>query len=307
MLLSLALAIPSCTVDAPVDDELLGETASELGIGPTVLTFYESSNFTGRSYQVSLSALDANERIRLISKPDIEAALLLSKVSSVRLKCGARDARVVLFTAHNASNTSFSAWSHTGGSGGSINCVSGQTVSVNLHTSKPELADRVGSAFLVTHASNAGNFNFTDYFGPAWEVALEDLPSAATPGRTDMWLESTTRFRIRQYLTIDHWACTARSAVFEYRVTMNSNRTFTATVTDSYVDSGFGDLWDCKNKMQATLDSSIAGATDDLEQGLADLVGLMAPGHDRYYFVPDVRLNIFDVFHGDSDDLVNKL
>jgi hypothetical protein len=307
--LVLAFTIPACvdSVDeAPAD--LLGETSAELGIGPTVLTFYQHANLTGTTYQVSLSALDANERIRLISKPDVEAAGLLSRVSAVRLKCGARDARVVLSSAYNASNTSFSAWSHVGGGGGTINCAAGQTVTVNLHTSKPELADRVASAFLVTHASNAGFINFTDYFESAWGVALDQLPSAATPGRTDLWLSTTRTFRIRQHLTIDHWACTERGAVFEYAVRIADDGTFTASVVDSYVDYGFGDLWDCRNKMKATLDAAVLGAAGDLEQGLEDLVAFLAPDHLRYYFVPDVNLTAFDLYYRAAADVpVNHL
>ncbi len=298
--LLLALTNPAC-VDQPELDQL-DETSSELGLGPTVLTFYQHASLTGTTYQVSLSAIDVNERTKLVSKPDVEAAGLLGRVSAVRLKCGARDARVVLFDAYNASNTSFSAWSHLGGDGGTIECVAGQTVTINLHDRFPGLADQVASAFLVIHATNPGHINFSDYFESAWGVALDELPSNATPTRTDLWLESTTKFRIRQYLKIDHWACTERGAVFEYRVTMNANQTFSAVVTDSYVDYGFGDLWDCRNKMKATLDASIAGATDDLEDGLADLVRFLAAGHARYYFVPSVHLTSFDLFYG-ADDL----
>jgi hypothetical protein len=293
--LPVVLVLAAC-VDQPEAEPELGESTSELGIGPTVLTFYQHGNLTGTTYSVSLSSLDINERTRLISKPDVEAAGLLGRTSVVRLKCGARNARVVLFDSYNASNTSFSAWSHLGGDGGTINCVSGQTVTVNLHTSFPGLADQVASAFLVTHAAGADHINFTDYFESAWDVALDELPSAATPTRTDIWLSTTRQFRIRQYLTIDHWACTKRSAVFEYRVTMNADATFDAIVTDSYVDYGFGDLWNCRNKMQATLDASIAGAIDDLEDGLDQLVSFLAPDHPRYYFVPDVHLTSFDLF-----------
>jgi len=292
-------SLSTACVDVATDDDLtLDESTSELGIGPTVVTFYQHASLTGATYSVSLSSPDVNERTRLISKPDLEAAGMLGRTSAVRLKCGSRSARVVLFDSHNASNTTFSAWNHLGGDGGTINCASGQTVTINLHDRFPGVADQVASAFLVTHAATPGHINFTEYFESAWDVALDELPSSATPTRTDIWLSTTRQFRIRQYLRIDHWACTARSAVFEYRVSMASDATFSAIVTDSYVDYGFGDLWDCRNKMQASLDASIAGARADLEQGLEDLVAFLAPDHARYYFVPDVHLSAFDLFFG---------
>ncbi|MBA2544953.1 MAG: hypothetical protein H0V17_35245 [Deltaproteobacteria bacterium] len=300
LLVPALFALSTACVDVPDDEAALelDEATSELGIGPTVLTFYQHASLTGTTYSVSLSSPDVNERTKLISKPDIEAAGLLGRTSAVRLKCGSRDARVVLFDSHNMSNTSFSAWNHLGGDGGTVSCVSGQTVTINLHDRFPGVADQVASAFLVTHATAPGRINFTDYFESAWGVAMDNLPSAATPTRTDIWLSTTRQFRIRQFLDIDHWACTERGAVFEYRVTLDSDGTFSAIVTDSYVDYGFGDLWDCRNKMQATLDSSLAGARVDLEAGLDELVGFLAPDHTRYYFVPNVRLTAFDLFYG---------
>lgn len=301
---SLVLAVSFASLTACVDtaDSIdgvdLGETESAIGIGPTVLTFYESANWTGASYSVELAgATDGTERIKLISKPDITTAGLLGKISSVRLKCGPRDARVVLFNSYNASNTSFAAWDHLGGVGATINCTAGLTKSVNLHTSYPSLADKVGSAFLTTHAADAININFMDYFESAWAVALDELPSNATPTDSDIWMTTTKKFEIRQYLDIDYWACTKRGAVFEYSVTMHDDGTFSASIVDTYVDYGTGDAWGCHDDMLASLKSGLTKATPKLTSGLQQLVDFLAPDENHLYFVPDVHLWSFDLFY----------
>jgi hypothetical protein len=302
-LLLASILIAGCVADeADVD---LDETSSDLLTGPTVLSFYESSNATGRTLSVSLASVDDNELIKLVSKPDIETAGLLGKVSAVRLSCRQRPARVVLFDAYNASNTSFSSWSHTGGRTALIECSPYQTVTVNLHTNFPDLADRVGSAFLVNHAVRHGLVDyFLATFQSAWDVELDDMPDGVTPGRTYMWMSTSHRFHIRQFLTIDSWACTARGAVFEYSILMRDDETFSVSVTDSYVNYGFGDAWSCRDTMKAKLDDSIRRSSTDLAAGLHDLLHAFAPDHARYYFVPRASLASFDLFYG-ADPLEN--
>ena len=291
------------TSDAPE----LAESASELNLlGNTRLTFYQHADQTGTTFSVELPAIDEYERIRLIPKPEIESAGLLSRISAVRLRCGNRDARVVLMTNYNQSSTDFSTWNHYGGVGRTINCRVGQTVVVNLHEGIPNLGDRVGSAFLVTHAENVDQFAFSDQLQQVWQTAIAGFPSGASHNSTEYWLTSTRRFHIREYLTIDHWACTSRGAVFEYAVQLNYDATFRVTVTDSYVDYGFGDSWGCRDKMKAKLDASIAASRDELAEGLHGVVQFFTAGipHDRYYLVPDVSLRNFDMYYG-ADAPVN--
>ena len=297
----LPLALAGCLTaedEHDVDPALESETASELGFGPTTLTFYQHANLTGTTYTTSLSSPDLEERIRLIARPDVEAAGLLGRISAVRLRCGTREARVVLFDAYNLSNTSFASWSYIGGSSTRIECLPGQTVTVNLHEQAPALADRVASAFLVHHAKDVGYQNFSTVINTFWQVALQELPSEATATGTEWRLTTTRTFRLRQRLRIDHWACTERNALFEYSVRMNEDHTFTATVTDTYVDYGFGDSLGCRDKIKSTLDAAVSSARTKVEDGLRYYIRFFVPGHARYYFVPDGSLREFDLFYG---------
>ena len=290
----------ACVADEPEPEPETAEIDSAVLLGPTTLTFYQNAGLTGATLAVTLSSPDDNERIRLVSKPDIEAAGLLGQISAVRLRCGARDGRVVLFESWNQSNTDFTNWDRYADAnrGGTINCVAGQTVIVNLHEQFPLIADDVGSAFVTTHARDVSRFRFTDNFEQAWGGVLDNLQDGASAERTHIWLTTTRTFRIRQYLTLDHAACSERGAVFEYLVRLTSSNTFTVLVTDSYVDYGFGDLWGCHDMMKADLDASISDGTDDLEVGLAALVDAFAPDHERYYWIPDRSLRHFDMFFG---------
>ena len=300
------LAIPLLTA-CVADEAQFDETSSEITKigGPTTLTFYQHGSFVGTSHTVTLGSTDDFERLRLVPISEIAAADLENRISAVRLRCGDRAARVVIFERKNQGSETFSTWDHlSNGDGRTISCQPYQTTTVQLGTVEPELNDNVGSALLVTHARAVDHFNFTDFFESAWATALDQLPSEATPNGTDIWLTSTRSFSIRQRLKIDHWACTERGAVFEYSVRLMTDNTFRATVTDSYVDYGLGDLWDCRDKMKATLDSALAGARDDLEESLETAIDFLAPDHPRYYFVPDQGLRWFDMFYG-ADPIEN--
>ncbi|HEY5947501.1 MAG TPA: hypothetical protein VIV40_18485, partial [Kofleriaceae bacterium] len=219
-LLSSLLLLPlfSACVDDAADVEETSEIDSDLSFGSTTLTLYENANFTGATYTTTLAGSGDNETIKLLSKPDVQAAGLLGRVSAVQLRCGTRDAQVSLFDAYNPSNTSFANWSYLGGHGAFIHCSAGQSVAVNLHTQFPAVADRVASAILVTHAREVGNVGFGDLFETAWQGSLESLPSSVNADRTDIWLTSMRTFKVRQYLTLDQLPCPALGAIFELQV-----------------------------------------------------------------------------------------
>lgn len=61
----------ACSLHAAclTDENLESSTSSELGIGPTALTFYQHASLTGATYTVSLS-----ERVRLVARADVNRA-----------------------------------------------------------------------------------------------------------------------------------------------------------------------------------------------------------------------------------------
>jgi hypothetical protein len=290
-----SFVVPALLAGCVTSSGDLGETDQNLLLNlPTGLSLYESANETGITYTASLAASDSGEAMQLVSTPDLTTAGLLGKVSSVRLSCGPRAARLVLFDAYNSSDTTFSDWSHALGNGATIECQPYRTTVVDLHVDFPTLADRVGSAMLVTQAANFGFKNFSLFLEPAWTASL-NLPSGATATTHQIWLSTLSRFEIRQFLTIDALECTKRGAVFEYSVEMNPDHTFTATVVDSYVDYGFGDAWGCHDTMKSKLDAALAGGRAKLQDGVKQIVDAFAPNMALYYFLPNATLTQFDL------------
>ena len=303
LVLASALSAGGCAMDASEADGFEGAESSEEGIvrapfgeSPTQLTLYSEAGLWGDSLTRSLAPSGDNESILLITKTDIQNANLLNRISSIRLKCGSRDGQIVLFNAYNTGST-ISSWSETS-PGKPVYCEAGKTVTVNLHTQASQYADHLASVYLVRHAREAKSIAFSMFVSNAWENALEDLPSGAeADGGPKFKLESSTRFKIRQNLKIDDWKCEERGAHFEIRAQMYQNGTFNAYVTSTYVDTGIGDAWGCRTRMEDALEIAANEAAADLEDGLADLLQL-AGDHPRYYFVPTYSLADFDLSAG---------
>ena len=294
--LGLSTSLAGCVDDGVEED--LGTSTAAIG-PPTTLTLYRDADFSGTSMSVPLEAFTSDGTITLVTKPEVEAAGLLDRVSSVRLGCGPRTARVVLFDSWNDDDTSFATWSHLGGNGATIECTPFSTTSVDLHAVHPAIADRVASAILVTHGENATHDNFSDFLEPVWATALDQLPPEASPTGTTIWLSAMRRFQIRQFLSVDGGLfCPTLGAVFEYEVTIDDDGTFDASVADLYVDSSEWDPGWCRPAVESALADGLADGAVELEDGLDTLVAFLEPAaHDHYYFVPDGSLQSFDLFY----------
>lgn len=279
---------------AESEDELLwGALVQEV---PSTLTFYENQDFTGASYTVQVDAT-TNENVRLIPKTEIESAGMLSRVSAVRLACGTRAANVTLFDAWNT-GTSLGSWSPYS-KAAMLSCAANQVQQKNLHYDAPELADRVASVYFVGHASKSSTALFSSVVISNWNAALQELPSGATAsGGPILQLRGSSLFSLRQNLKLDDWKCGKRSAYFILNASMNqADRTFSVTVASSYVDSGWGDSWGCRDKMKSALDSAAVDAAADLDAGLESLAQIVGT-HPRYYLFPLASLADFDIAGG---------
>jgi hypothetical protein len=276
------------------DDELI------FGDYPSTVTFYENANFTGAQLAVQIQPNGSlNEIVDLIPRGEIEAAGLLSKISSVRLQCGNRASRVVLFRAHNTA-TNFGSWI-TGSAVRPLDCEPNETVSVNLHTEAPLLANLVGSAYFVRHANKVVWHEFSTEVRDGWIQAMQtELPSGASAdGEPQLKLTSGARFTLRQDLVLDDLLCGEHSANLNLAARLYQDRHFEVTVLSTYVDTGFGDFLGCRDKMQKKLaDAALTGA-ETFENALDQLFALQMPvAQPRYYFAPSWGVEEFDIFGG---------
>jgi hypothetical protein len=263
---------------------------------PALVTFYSESGFWGDQLTVEAPVEGPLETVRLITKTQIQSANLLRRISSVRLTCGSRKAQIALMDSYNTSS-GLGGWSEFS-KGDSIYCNPGETKGVELHTDLPALADNVGSAYFVAHAVDAGGFDFSYFLKNSWDSKLGDLPSGATAkGGGKLRLIGETGFRLRQDLTLDDWKCGARGGILELQAHMFQDRHFSVIVASTYVDTGWGDAWGCRGKMQQALQSAATDAAAKLEDGLEQLI-LLAGEHSRFYFVPYSGVRNFEVYGG---------
>lgn len=308
------LALTGCGgAGDPTGSGDVGEAEGEWGWNPGVilsqastLTFYADANFTGASYTVPLTAT-TNENILPITKTDIEAHGLLNGISSVRLSCGTHAANVTLFDGWNT-GTSLASWSPSG-NGISLGCEPFQLVQVDLLTQAPELHDKVGSAYFVNHANVAVRQPFASLLKTNWKKSIKSsLPSGATvQGDPIIQLTGVSTFTLRQNLVIDPTdglskICGAHSAHFVLMGWLNqADRSFTVSVQSTYVDTGWGDSFGCREGIQKGLKSGASKAAKLLDPQLESMVAQLVGTHPRYYFYPGTNLADFDVAGGGDD------
>jgi hypothetical protein len=226
----------------------------------------------------------------------VRNAGLENRISSLRLTCGGRNAHVVLFWDYNFGTTlaSWSPFAH----GTVVDCRAGQIVEVNLHASAPEFADRVASIYVLRHATAEDAFDLSQVLVGIWSQGLEGLDGATQDGDPQFQVRSQSTFDLRQDLRVDSTWCAERSANFVLRATMDASGHWTAFVVSSYVDTGTGDYWGCRDAMQDGVASGAADAAQQLAAGLDQLMALTAPPHPRYYLFPGSALGVVNLGYG---------
>lgn len=293
-LVLLALATGACGgVDDYNDTEAETEDALAFfnGASPTTVTFFSEAGFWGTRLSVQMQPTGAEEVTRVVTKGQIEGANLLRRISSIRIQCGGRASQIAIFQSWNL-------WSEFATTAKPYYCNPGETVSINLHNDAPAFADRVGSVYMVTHGRAHNSVAFSTFLTNAWTAQLDNLPSGAeASGPVRLWLRSKSTFRLRQNLRLDDWRCGERGGILELQARILADGTFSVIVVSTYVDTGWGDAWGCRSRMQSGLASGATTAAGDLRNGLNQLRQLVGT-HPRYYFTPTWSIREFELSGG---------
>ena len=69
------------------------------------------------------------------------------------------------------------------------------------------------------------------------------------------------------------------------------------TVSETYVDGGWGDAWGCRSLMESNLKAEAADAAHQLADGLNDLLAFIGD-HPRYYLAPYWSIREFNLYAG---------
>jgi hypothetical protein len=121
-------------------------------------------------------------------------------------------------------------------------------------------------------------------------------------------MTSGRRFTVRQGLVLDDWKCGDRLAEMVLAARLLDDGSFSVTVVSTYVDTGWGDSWGCRDKMWNALDAAALDTAGDLELGLEKLVALTFPNHPpRYYFYPGWGVTEFDLAGGGQTSSIDQV
>jgi hypothetical protein len=272
---------------------------------PSRVTFFSEAGLWGDSLTIEAPVSEPIETVRLVTNADLDDANLRKRISSVRLQCGSRRSQVVLFTAANM-------WSEFGDAQ-PFDCKSCQSEEINLHTDASWIADQVGSVYFVAHAGRARSIadiyvgqTLSTVVTNTWTQQLADLPSGAeADGGPRLQLIGFFAFTLRQNLKLDDWKCGDRRAHFKLFASLHQHGVFSVSVSETYVDSGWGDAWGCRSKMESELKAGAADAAHQLRDGLNDLLAFVGD-HPRYYLVPTWSIREFDLYAGGEPPEVIK-
>lgn len=264
---------------------------------PSLVTLFSEPDAWGDvvNQQVVLPN-SAAEAENTITFDMIDNAHLTSRISSVRIVCGARATQVTLFDFPN--NGPLDHWWPSGKSF-VLECAPFQTAIANLHQMAPELADHVGSAHILAHARNHKTQSlFSTVVVSNW--VAQPLPEGASaPTGPVVQMTGSTSFQVTQDLVLTDTFCGDHDARLVLRVVMNQDRTFFVEVIhpDTRVSTGTGDTWGCQSGMQAVLDKTAQKTANKLAAKLPSLLLLAGTG-PRVYFIPTQGTWVFDVGTG---------
>jgi hypothetical protein len=292
---------------APRRQPLLAATTTATAtatLGPSItignpdtstVTFFSEAALVGDSLTRQVTPSSLNETVKPITSVDIQNANLTRRISSIRLVCGTRASDITVLNAANA-GTDTSAWS-AAGLGFTLTCNPGQTVTANLHTQAPNLADAVGSAYFLVHASHKSQILFSTVVASNFNSS--SFPDGVTaPSSVELRMWNSDEFSLHQDFQLDAAACEARGGYITLLAVINSQQKFiTVFVTDAFVGDGLGDVLGCHDQMLNALQK---GANDAASQLTSALTGLMqlAGNHTRYYFAPVFGLSEFALAAG---------
>jgi hypothetical protein len=304
---TLAMGLAGCgTLEPGADDTETAPLTTTVTAGPSItlgnpdtstVTFFSEAGLDGDSLTRDLTPTSLSEAVRPITFSEITYANLARRISSVRLTCGSRPSTVTVLSAANSS-TDTSTWS-SGGPGFMLACNPGQTVTVNLHATVPNLADAVGSAYFLVHATHKTELLL---FSTLVASDLKSVSSfgggvtASTAGALQML--NSTEILLHRDFQLDTALCQARSGYMDLLAVIDIQRQlFTAFVIDTFVADGLGDVLGCHDQMLKTLTSDANGAATQLTFALTDRLRTLG-SHARYYLVPAFGLDDFDLAAG---------
>jgi hypothetical protein len=288
-----AAALVGCS---GVPSEEVGEGEDPLFWSSPSLTLYSEAGFWGDQMTITISPV-LEESVRLVTKTQIDAANLGNRISAARLVCGQREGDVLLFKEFNTA-PGIGDWA-TYGNGHRIHCYAGETKSVNLHVDASAFADHVGSVYFVSHAREAAEFAFTDFFTLAWEARMAEISGyhVSPDGGPHLRLASSSRFNVVQYLHLDDEFCGARGGILELAAQLYQDGHFGVIVVSTYVDTGWGDTWGCRDIMENKLTSGALKAASKLAEALDDVLAIYGT-QPRDYFTPTYSLREFRLMTG---------
>lgn len=261
-----------------------------------IVRFHGGANLTGTMVSRELFATDENESETVVTYPSLSGSMP-NGARSVRLSCGRRAARLVVYARPN-SLPQISDWWRTG-EYSVLECEPWQTATLNVSSS---WATGVRSAHAMVMPVSGPHTNpggFSEVFPGPWNDELDEA-LADTGGERDgdpiLTYRSSTEIELRQNLLLNDWRCFERSAYFTLRVllddrppsTTGPGRTVVSVfVVDTYVDqASWPEPWDCRSTMEDRLDDGAAEAAVKLRDFMPTSFILSGACRAHNFFVP---------------------
>jgi hypothetical protein len=259
-----------------------------------ILRFHGGANLTGATVSRELFATDQYESETVVTYPNLSGSMP-SGARSIRLTCGKRGARVIVYARPN-SLPQISDWWRTG-EYGFLTCDPWKTTTWNVPSS---WATGVRSAHaMVMPTSGPWNaLGFSDVFPGIWNDQLDaELPGGAErDGDPILTYRGSSDIQIRQNLLLNHGVCFERSAYFTLRVRLDDRppstdgpgRTVVSVdVVETYVDqASWPEPWDCRGWMEDDLDDGADEAAAKLRESLPTIFPLTGACKQHYFFLP---------------------
>lgn len=267
---------------------------------PTTVVFYGNANFTGNTVTRTYAApTTGSEQMTLVPFSQMSATLP-SGARAVRMTCGTRKTRLMVYGVGN-NNASYTYWS-PGTGAEQLECNPGQQVSLTLPT--PWGLNSARSAVVTVHpwGGYAYELPFASYFAPQWETELDAQlgDNAWRSGPPTIRLTGSRSFTLRQDMKLDSYACFERSGYFKLGITLKGPGDVAVTVLDSYVDQVSNpEPWDCWTPMKQELKAGAQVAATTLSATLPSKLTQFAFNkcYSNQYFTP-IGPDTFQILSG---------